>query len=747
MVLDSAGTIVFSNSHARSLFAGHQLSGGHFWELLPAARQPAFRQGFQKARVLQTVIKFDEFVPELGRWYLISVHPLPEEKLLLFLRDTSTAVEEDYRTRTLLQHSSEGLLLLNADLSEQYHHDAFTGRHGPVTLPVGRTHLSCLATSDRQRFIESVRLLEPGRRAKLRYRLRVNGSGWRWVQANVTNRLDDPGTRALVVNYRDVTAEQLGRAEIKRRQAELRKTGESLQLRMERLRNLHRVAQIAASDNISLDVILKRVLQEVAPEDSADSRVFIASNEQLTLVADSYREAFPAGSPADHETRRLAVRALDQGKTLTFSAAIDSDVPEIQQLGYQLGFAIPFRKSGTRGVTVALLRFPPEDVTEMRNYTETITGFFTSTVAARHLIERLERSAADSHTLARFGHLAERVATPEQLLEQGVATLYDELNLRLVQFCDVTDGRVVPRAVLGPRSAAEQVSALKELPAVGVLNRAVNHKLAALANNLSEREDEPALFQDFDLESAMAVPLQTNGKVRHVLVMGHDDRARQFTEAELSFSVLFAERLTTALQRVDYLEEIKGTRDAMFRALGRALEYRDYETHGHTDRVTRLSRSFARALSLSNGYLQAFTWGAYLHDLGKLGIPDGILQKPGRLTPAEFDIVKLHTVYGAEMCADIPFLPEATHQIVRSHHERWDGTGYPDGLAGSDIPFPARLFALVDVFDALTTERVYKQAWPVERALMEIERLAGEHFDPELVPQFLKLIRSGAATG
>src|SRR5690625_7705337 len=95
------------------------------------------------------------------------------------------------------------------------------------------------------------------------------------------------------------------------------------------------------------------------------------------------------------------------------------------------------------------------------------------------------------------------------------------------------------------------------------------------------------------------------------------------------------------------------------------------------------------------------------------------------------------------MCADIPFLPEATHQIVRSHHERWDRTDYPDGLAGSDIPFPARLFAMVDVFDALTTERGYKQDWPVERALMEIERLGGEHFGTEDGRPLRQLSNSG----
>lgn len=723
------------------MFTGRDAEGGDFWSVLPRERHHTFREGFTRARHSGRVVKFDEYVPELGRWYLLSVHPMPEGKLLVFLRDTSTDVEEDYRTRTLLQHSGDGVLLLNADLSEQYHHNVLWAE-GDARFS-GVSHLDCVYGQDLERFRAAALNLAAGTGVDLRYRLQVPGSGWRWLRARITNRLADPGTRALVVNYRDVTAEQQTRTEIVRRQEELRKTGASLALRLSRLQRLHQVARIATIDSLSLSELLSRTVAEVAPEGAAAAWVFIKSNERMLPVADSDAALLPPGSAAAAEANRLAVRAFDARQTLNIDLRTDPAAADLRQLGFERLFAIPFSRSGTHGVTLTLARTGTADPEELQRYIETIAGFITSTIAARFLIERLERSAADSHTLARFGHQVERLSTSRELLQKALNTLFNELDLRLVQFCDVRQGRVVPRAVLGPETVQQQTSALKELDcASDLLHRVVHHALPSVVNDLSASEGVPAQWRELGLISVLAVPLQHNDSVRSLLVLGHADEAREFTEAELSFSVLFAERLATALQRVEYLDEIRETRDATFRALGRALEYRDYETLGHTDRVTRLVRRFALSLGLSEQQLQSLTWGAYLHDLGKLGIPDGILQKPERLTPAEFEIVQLHTVYGAEMCRDIPFLPEATHQIVRSHHERWDGSGYPDALAGEDIPFAARLFALVDVFDALTTERVYKEAWPVERALDELERLAGQHFDPQLTPKFVQLIRS-----
>ena len=191
-------------------------------------------------------------------------------------------------------------------------------------------------------------------------------------------------------------------------------------------------------------------------------------------------------------------------------------------------------------------------------------------------------------------------------------------------------------------------------------------------------------------------------------------------------------------ERVAHLREIEATREATFRALGLALEYRDLETKGHTDRVVDMSQRFAVALGLDDGQHQAITWGAYLHDLGKVAMPDAILLKPGRLTVEEFAVIKRHTLIGEDMCRDIPFLPATTLELIRSHHERWDGAGYPDGLAGDAIPLKARMFAIVDVYDALTSERPYKPAWSRDEAVAELKRQSGAQFDAELIRVFLE---------
>lgn len=187
-------------------------------------------------------------------------------------------------------------------------------------------------------------------------------------------------------------------------------------------------------------------------------------------------------------------------------------------------------------------------------------------------------------------------------------------------------------------------------------------------------------------------------------------------------------------------KELYETQVDVIQRLARAIEYRDLETGGHIIRMSKYSSLLSKALGFSVEDAQMVETAAPLHDIGKIGIPDSILLKPGKLSPEEFEIMKTHTTIGGELLdGNKSKLLETAKEIALSHHERWDGSGYPKGLNGNEIPFVGRICCICDVFDALTTKRPYKEAWDIDAALMEIEKCKGIAFDPEVVDEFINI--------
>lgn len=184
--------------------------------------------------------------------------------------------------------------------------------------------------------------------------------------------------------------------------------------------------------------------------------------------------------------------------------------------------------------------------------------------------------------------------------------------------------------------------------------------------------------------------------------------------------------------------EVLDSHISMMEALGRAIAKRDSDTGAHNYRVAWLAASVAENLGIKSHAMQALIIGSFLHDVGKIGIPDAILLKPGRLDDEEMGIMRTHVDLGGEIVRDIPWLGEAA-AVVTCHHEKWDGTGYPNRLVGENIPLGARIFAIADVFDALCSKRPYKEPMSLEAAMAIIEKDAGTHFDPYIVPVFLRL--------
>ena len=217
-------------------------------------------------------------------------------------------------------------------------------------------------------------------------------------------------------------------------------------------------------------------------------------------------------------------------------------------------------------------------------------------------------------------------------------------------------------------------------------------------------------------------------------------RVRNFLRMRSMHLTIAEENLALETRVRNRTLELMQARAEALDCLARALEYRDDATGGHTKRVGNMSARIAQALKLDEFEVEILRMTAPLHDLGKIGIPDELLLKPDRYTPEEHAVMQRHTLLGETIIGDCssPVLKEVK-EIALHHHEKWDGTGYPHGLKGEEIPIFCRIVALADLYDALTHTRPYKEAWTTEAAIAEVRRLRGTHFDPEVVDAFLKI--------
>ena len=237
------------------------------------------------------------------------------------------------------------------------------------------------------------------------------------------------------------------------------------------------------------------------------------------------------------------------------------------------------------------------------------------------------------------------------------------------------------------------------------------------------------------------LPLIAKGQVKGVLEVflrtprSIDQDRLEFLEALAGQAAIALDNSSLFEQLQDSNTELSIAYDATLEGWAKALELRDRETEGHAHRVIEMTLQIANRIGIQGEILQHIRRGALLHDIGKMGIPDSILLKPGPLTPNEWEIMRQHPVHAYEMLKTIGYLSPAL-EIPYCHHERWDGNGYPQGLTGKDIPLSARIFAVVDVWDALTSVRPYRAAWSEDQVLEYIQRESGRHFDPQVVNAF-----------
>ncbi|RRR65719.1 MAG: PAS domain S-box protein [Candidatus Viridilinea halotolerans] len=260
----------------------------------------------------------------------------------------------------------------------------------------------------------------------------------------------------------------------------------------------------------------------------------------------------------------------------------------------------------------------------------------------------------------------------------------------------------------------------------------------------AELDERHRLLAGAGFRAYIATPLIAQGQIMGVLEV-LQRRALNPEPEWLDYLDTLAGRAAVAIDNAELFGRLQRSHsdlvmayDTTLEGWSRALDLRDKETEGHSRRVTELTVRLARAMGLSEAEIVHVRRGALLHDIGKMGIPDAILLKPGPLTDEEWAIMRRHPTYGYQLLAPIAHLHPAL-DIPYYHHEKWDGSGYPHGLAGESIPLPARIFAIVDVWDALRSDRPYRTAWDVERVREYLREEAGHHFDPKVVAAFLEL--------
>jgi putative nucleotidyltransferase with HDIG domain len=410
----------------------------------------------------------------------------------------------------------------------------------------------------------------------------------------------------------------------------------------------------------------------------------------------------------------------------------------------------------------------------------------TGSVSEEAAVECMRMGAADyllKDRLARLGDSVRQAVEKKRLREEQrrdhAALLQSIDRLSTLRAIDMTitaslDPRVTFEVILDRVTIAlgadaadillydKHTRVLKHVASRGIRGSNLSHAVVPLGDGLAGQvardrhsvgivnlAENPGALQRPELKaegfiSYFASPLLARGTVNGVLEVFHRSQLEPDREW-VQFLEALAAQAAIAIDNATLFEELHRANldliesyDTTLEGWVKALDLRDNETEGHTQRVTQMTVTLARRMGVREADLEHLRRGALLHDIGKMAISDAVLRKPGPLTAEEWTVMRRHPVHAMEWLSPIPFLRLAL-EIPYCHHEQWDGNGYPRGLKGEQIPRSARIFAAVDVWDALTSNRPYRPAWPAAKAVAYIQEERGRHFDPEVVDAFLEM--------
>jgi PAS domain S-box-containing protein/putative nucleotidyltransferase with HDIG domain len=575
------------------------------------------------------------------------------------------------------------------------------------------------------------------------YRVRTKSGKWIWILARgqvVEYGLDGKPLRVTGTNQ-DVTA---------------RKQVEDLQ---------HAIYNIseASSSAQNLDALYRYVHEIVAELLPAENFYIALYNPEAGRISfpyfiDEYDTSEPEDMLIDDEENRGGVTAhlLRTGEPLfvnkeTISGLVAEGVIDlVGELSLEwLGVPLKTVDGNVIGVLTV------QTYTEGVSYTEKdkdILVFVSTQIAMaierKRSEEKIQRQLQRLAALRKIDTAIISTFDQEVVLNTLLEQIVEQLNVdaaAILNFDQETE-TLVFAAARGFRTKAlrhTRLSLGEGFAGQAALQRKMVH-VDNIGENPRHLKRSPTLEKE-EFVAYFGIPLIAKDQVEGVLELLHrsplnpDKDWFSFMEALAGQTAIAIDNAELFSQLQDSNEELRLAYDITLEGWALALELRDVETEGHTRRVMELTLDLAREIGVDDEHLVDIRRGAILHDIGKMGIPDSILFKPGPLTSDEWRIMKKHPRFAAQMLAGIDFLKPAL-DIVLYHHEKWDGRGYPRGLKTDEIPLPARIFAVVDVYDSLTHKRPYKNAWPEDEATQYIQEEAGKHFDPAVVNHFLKVL-------